>query len=75
MKEDIKIVAFIFGIIIGAIGILVGVFYLIGWMFPDESDIQPYENFDAKKCRELGGFPIQSKWDGTLKECKKFELK
>lgn len=30
----------------------------------------PKENVDVVRCRESGGFPIKSLWDGSLKECR-----
>ncbi len=67
----------------GIIGtILAGIFaiYLflgfLGWIFSDPLDLfedyiprEDREDRDIVACREAGGFPKRSSWDGSLKEC------
>ena len=74
-------IGFLIVLSIIAIPMLVyGFIGFISWLAHDPwniiQDVEPVEfreNADVLKCRESGGYPVKSGWDGSLKECKKFE--
>jgi hypothetical protein len=68
------------GIIIGGIiGVGLGVYAFLGflsWLFSDpfnwipNEPIKPYvEPIDFQICRDSGGYPVRSGWNGELKKC------
>lgn len=60
--------------------LVVGLFlfgWLLNWVASKEAEIERkhYEESikpDIDACRALGKYPVMSKWDGRLKECKDF---
>jgi hypothetical protein len=79
--EIIKIIGIVLS---GIFGVIFAGYLIIGfmlWVFSDPLNLNKiellptYQNPDVIKCREMGGYPITSGWDGSLKECKKLELK
>ena len=82
MRKEIiiPIVAVIFAPIIISIVVYI-LFGFLSWLRSDPfhfikttSHINPYIS-DIERCRNIGGFPHTSVWDGRLLECSKFEAK
>ena len=75
MKNNMKIIITIIGVIMVCLTVL-ALGLGVGWCITNLFTFPPQpKNPDVQKCRDLGGYPIQSNWDGTLLECKKFEVK
>lgn len=78
MKEDLKQVAIIVGCIMVFLLLTVSFGYFLSWIFTDPfkiiPDAEPYVNKVWEEqsiiCKNKGGIPIQSGWNGQIKECR-----